>query len=167
MNKAKPIREGVMRAWDTIAEGWHEFRDVASDAITRFRPKTTRCEVESADDRLTHRASRWGLLAAEVADNDDNVQVMLEVPGLDTKDFDLEVQNDVLIVRGEKHISREETRGHYHVMERAYGHFERAIRLPAAVDEAGCKASYEAGVLAVTLPKAKQTRSRRISVSAR
>ncbi len=166
MSTANQIRDGLVRAWDSVAEGWHELRDLAGDALTRFRPKSTRGEVESADDRLVHRASRWGLLAAEVADHDDAIQVMIEVPGLSAGDFDLEVRDDVLIVRGEKKISREETRGHYHVMERAYGHFERAIRLPVPVDEDGVKARYDAGVLNISLPKSKRVRSRRIPVDA-
>ena len=164
MSTVEQIRDGLVRAWDSVAEGWHEFRDLAGDALTRFRPRSTRGEVESADDRLVHRASRWGLLAAEVADHDDAIQVMIEVPGLNAGDFDLEVRGDVLIVRGEKKLSRVETRGHYHVMERAYGHFERAIRLPVPVEEEGAKANYEAGVLTISLPKSQRVRTQRITV---
>ena len=167
MNTVDQIRNGLVRAWDSVAEGWHEFRDLAGDALTRFRPKITRGDVESADDRLVHRASRWGLLAAEVADHDDAIQVMIEVPGLSASDFDLEIRGDLLIVRGEKKISREEKRGHYHVMERAYGHFERAIRLPVSVEEEGAKATYDAGVLTISLPKSNRIQSRRITVDAR
>lgn len=165
MSTLDQMRQGFSRAWDSLTEGWREFRELAGDALTRFQPKTSRGDVETAEDRIVNRASRWGLLAAEVADNDDSVQVMLEAPGLDSGDFDIEVRDDVLIVRGEKKLAREETRGHYHVMERAYGHFERAIRLPATVDDDGAEATYRAGVLTITLPKSKTARPRRISVS--
>lgn len=164
MSTLHQIRQGVSNAWDSLTEGWREFRDLAGDALTRFNPKTSRGEVESADDRIVSRASRWGLLAAEVADNEDSIQVMLEVPGLERRDFDIEVRDDILIVRGEKKLAREETHGHYHVMERAYGHFERAIRLPEQVEDDGAKAQYRAGVLTITLPKSKAARPHRITV---
>ena len=166
MSTMNQLRQGISRAWDTVTEGWRELRELAGDALTRFQPKTSRGEVETAADRIVARASRWGLLAAEVADNDDRVQVMLEVPGLEAGDFKIEVRGDVLVVRGEKKLAREETQGHFHVMERAYGQFERAIRLPAAVEDEGAKAKYRNGVLTVSLPKAKSAQVRRISVEA-
>jgi len=164
MSTVNQLRQGLSKAWDTVAEGWRELRDLAGDALTRFQPKTSRGEVETAEDRIVTRASRWGLLAAEVADNDNHVQVMLEVPGLEAGDFDIEVRDDVLVVRGEKKLAREETKGHYHVMGRAYGRFERAIRLPASVEDKGAQAKYRNGVLTVSLPKSKSARARRISV---
>lgn len=167
MSTLDQFRQGFSRAWDSLSEGWREFRELAGDALTRFQPKTSRGDVATAEGRIVNRASRWGLLAAEVADNDDSVQVMLEVPGLEAKDFDIEVRDDVLIVRGEKRLSREETRGHYHVMERAYGQFERAIRLPASVEDDGAQATYRAGVLTISLPKSKTARPRRLTVNAK
>ncbi|HNP64574.1 MAG TPA: Hsp20/alpha crystallin family protein [Woeseiaceae bacterium] len=164
MSTLHQIRQGFSKAWDSFTEGWREFRDLAGDALTRFQPKTARGDVETAEDRIVSRASRWGLLAAEVADNDDSVQVMLEAPGLDAEDFDIEVRDDILVVRGEKKLAREETRGQYHVMERAYGQFERAIRLPSAVEDDGAKANYRAGVLTIILPKSRTARPRRIAV---
>jgi len=165
MSTLEQIRSGLHRTWDTVTEGWREFRELAGDALTRFHPKTPRSGQESAEERIVHRASRWGLLAAEVADTDDHVEVALEAPGLKPEDFDIEVLDDVLLVRGEKRVAREDTRGHYHVMERAYGRFERAIRLPAAVDAQGAKADYKNGVLTVNLPKSEQRHRRRITVS--
>ncbi len=164
MSTVQQIRQGLSRAWDSLAEGWRELRDLAGDALTRFQPKSPGGEIETAEDRIVQRASRWGLLAAEVTDSDDTVQVMLEAPGLDPDDFEIEVVDDVLVVRGEKKVSREEKRGHYHVMERAYGQFERAIRLPARVDYERAKARYRRGVLTVMLPKSEESKIRRITV---
>ena len=164
MSTVTQLREGLSKAWDTLTIGWRELRELAGDALTRFNPRTTRGEVESAEDRIVSRASRWGLLAAEVTETDDTVDVLLEVPGLEPSDFEIDVRGDLLVVRGEKRVSREETRGHYHVMERAYGQFERAIRLPAAIDDAGAKARYRRGVLTVSLPKNAKRGGRRIAV---
>jgi len=76
------------------------------------------------------------------------------------------VRNDVLIIRGEKRFEREQNRGNYHLMECAYGRFERAIPLPAEVDEEKARADYRRGLLRVTLPKTGHHTGRRISVSA-
>jgi HSP20 family protein len=164
MSTLQQVRQGFTKAWDTLTVGWRELRELAGDALTRFTPKTSRGDLETAEDRIVHRASRWGLLAAEVTETDDAVQVTLEVPGLEPNDFEIEAQDDVLVVRGEKRIARDETGGNYHVMERAYGHFERAIRLPAAVQDEGAKAQYHRGVLTVSLAKKRHSRGTRIPV---
>ena len=164
MSTLNQIRQGASSAWESLTEGWRELRELAGDALTRFRPKSSRNEIETRNDHIIKRASRWGLLAAEVADDDHAVHVKVEVPGLDAGDFDIQVRDDLLIIRGEKKLTREESRGHYYVMERAYGQFERAIQLPASVDDDRAKASYRAGVLSISLPKSKTARSRRVEV---
>lgn len=162
MSSLQQVREGLSKAWDTIAIGWRELRELAGDALTRFIPAHP-----VSDERAAARGARWGLLAAEVTDADGNVEVTLEAPGLEPGDFEVEVQGDILVVRGEKKVSREETQGHYYVMERAYGRFERAIKLPAPVDDITARARYRHGVLTVSLPKIAGARGRRIAVEER
>ncbi len=164
MSSLQQVREGLSKAWDTIAVGWRELRELAGDALTRFNPRAAQ---GSPDLPVAARGARWGLLAAEVTDSDRTIDVALEVPGLEPKDFEIEVQGDILVVRGEKKLSREETRGHYYVMERAYGRFERAIKLPAPVDDSAAQARYRHGVLTVSLPKSNGARGRRIAVEER
>jgi len=103
-------------------------------------------------------------MAAEVFDDDDKVIVRLEAPGMDKKEFDLQVIDDVLIVRGEKRIQKEHTEGHYHVKECAYGRFERAIGLPDEVDSNKAQADYKNGILRIELPKAANKRRKRTKV---
>lgn len=168
MSTMQQLRQGLSRAWDSVAEGWRELRDRTGEAITRFTPSESDDERSAqSDDQLPVGAARWGLLAADVADNKDHVDVRLEAPGLEPGDFKLEVVGDMLVVRGEKQASRERREGHFHIMERAYGHFERAIRLPAEVDDTRAEAHYRRGVLEVRLPKAKAAKSRRIAVSSK
>jgi HSP20 family protein len=162
MSTLNQIREGLSQAWETLTEGWHELRGKASQALTRFYPK--RGELQAADDYVIRNAARWGLLAAEVAEDDAKVVVKLEVPGMDPENFDIQVVNDYLVVRGEKRLEREEQQGRYYVTERAYGSFERAVPLPSTVDESGARANYRRGVLRITLPKSARSRSRRIEV---
>jgi HSP20 family protein len=113
---------------------------------------------------ISARSSGWGVLAAEVFDDDDRVVVRLEVPGMETDNLDIEVIDDYLVVRGEKRIAREHTSGQYHVTECAYGQFERAIPLPEAVDTDNADATYRNGVLRVELNKASAKLQRKITV---
>lgn len=161
MSTLGQIREGLSRAWDSITEGWRELREVAAEALTRFNPAPT----DDADEVVPQRRSvRWGLLAADVADDARDVVVKLEVPGMKANDFELEVVGDVLVVRGEKRVSWDNRVGDFYVSERAYGRFERAVQLPAAVKEDEAKARYEAGVLTVRMPKAEERRRSRITI---
>jgi HSP20 family protein len=114
---------------------------------------------------MTLPGGGWGVLAAEVSDDGDKVVVRLEAPGMAKDDFDLQVMDGYLIVRGEKRLEREETKGRYHVTECAYGHFERAIPLPDEVDTAKASASYKRGVLRVELPKDASHRRAPIKVA--
>jgi len=114
---------------------------------------------------MVREGSRWGVVAAEVVLGDDDVHIAMEVPGMEAGDFDIEIIDDMLVVRGEKKVQREHKRGQYHIMERAYGRFERVLRLPVAVDETGAEASYKRGVLRISVPRSTPvTGTRRIEV---
>lgn len=67
MSTLSQIREGLSQAWDTLAEGWHDLRERATHALTRFHPRQ-QGELHKADEYILQHASRWGLLAAEVSE---------------------------------------------------------------------------------------------------
>jgi HSP20 family protein len=164
MSTLDELKGQLGRAWETVAEGWQHLRARASEALTRFTPAQRGGELETAGDAFARHSAGWALLAAEVREVDDDVVVRLEVPGMDPEGFEIFVVDDRLIVRGEKRVEREGLRGHYHVMECAYGRFERQVPLPAAVEQGRASARYRAGVLQVTLPKHGRYRARRIEV---
>lgn len=165
MSTLNQLRDGLTRAWETVTEGWRELVERAGDALTRFHPpRPVEGELETREDRFAGGGARWGLLAAEVKLGDEHVEVDLEVPGMEPEDFDIQVVEDVLVVRGEKRMQRERTAGRFHVMERAYGAFERAVRLPVPVEESGATARYRRGVLHLSLPRSAAHRARRIEV---
>jgi HSP20 family protein len=164
MSTLDQIRDGFNQAVDSLARGWHQLREHAGQALTRFQPGSGEGPVQSVEEGVMRNASRWGVLASEVRETDDDVIVGLEIPGMEPDDFQIDVVNDYLVVRGEKRLAREEARGRFYVMERAYGRFERAVPLPAPVDPQGAKARYRNGVLTVTLPKNPRLRGRRIPV---
>lgn len=166
MTTLHQLQHGLERAWDWVSEGWTQLRQRADQALTRFQPSGRRDDMQTVADQAIDGAARWGLLAAEVHEQDDEVVVRLEAPGLESDDFELFAQGDVLVVRGEKHIERMHRHNAYHIRECAYGAFERAIPLPAPVDDSRAKAHYRRGVLHVRLPKTAAAVRRHIHVKA-
>ncbi|MFP4606718.1 MAG: Hsp20/alpha crystallin family protein [Thiohalospira sp.] len=164
MNGLDQVRRGLGRAWDSVLEGWHHLRENAAGALTRFVPSKDTGEVETPEDRVALRSPRWGLLAADVRETEDAVEVRLEAPGMEAGDFDLRVEDRYLVVTGEKRVEREDKQSRHYVLETAYGRFERVIPLPAEVEEDQAKAKYRRGVLRVTLPKSERAKRRRIAV---
>jgi HSP20 family protein len=166
MSTLEHLRGGLSRAWESVTEGWREFVERSGNALTRFHLAHSSSEVETAEDRIAREGSRWGVVAAEVALGDNDVVITMEVPGMESGDFDIEIVDDVLVVRGEKRFQREHQHGQYHIMERAYGRFERALRLPVSVSEDGAAASYKRGVLHISVPRSTSVaRTRRIEVT--
>lgn len=159
MSTLQQVRAGLSQAWERVVEGWETLSRQASGAMTRF---TSRRGEKSAGEarELAERSTGWGLLAAEVFDDDDRVVVRVEVPGMSKDDIHLEVQDDFLVVSGEKHMARERTEGRWHVNECAYGAFQRVVPLPDTVDTTKADAQYKHGVLRVELPKAAERRRR-------
>jgi HSP20 family protein len=102
----------------------------------------------------------------EVIPSDKDVKVTAEVPGLDEKEVELLIDDDVLTIRGEKKAETEDRDAGF--SERYYGRFERVIALPFEVDEDKAEASFKNGVLTVTLPKSPkaQEKGKRIAIKA-
>ena len=165
MSTLRQLRSGFSRALDTLNEGWNELVERTGSALTRFHLPRSGSGVETPEDRVARDGVRWGVLAAEISVDEESVRVAIEIPGMDKKSFDIQLTDDVLVVRGEKNVERESTQGRYYVMERAYGRFERAIELPVPVTDSGVKAEYKRGVLRVTLPRRADAKVRRIEVS--
>jgi len=166
MSTIHQLRAGLNEAWDTLVDGWQRLYRRAAGAITRFSPGENNARQDDTDkgQEIVGRSAGWGVLAAEVYDDDDNVVVRLEVPGMEKGDFNLEVLDNYLVVRGEKQIEHEHTDGYYHVTECAYGNFERAIPLPEEVEGSKAHATYSNGVLRIELPKAESRYRRTIKV---
>ncbi len=164
MSTFAEIGEGLERAWSSIADGWRQLRQTATHALTHFKPLNGKGELETAEAVFLQRSLRWGLLAADVSEGDTEVNVRLEAPGLEADNFDIQVLGKVLVVRGEKQVQHANIEGRFHVMECAYGSFERAVPLPVEVDENAAKASYRRGVLHIKLPKKATAGVRRIEV---
>jgi len=103
----------------------------------------------------------------DVSENDKQVTVKAEVPGLDEDNLQLSFAKGVLTIFGEKRVEREEKDSRYFRMERAYGSFRRAIEMPCEVEEDNITATFKKGVLTVVLPKSTRAEvlGRRITVT--
>jgi HSP20 family protein len=111
----------------------------------------------------------------DVSETDKEIEVTVDLPGLERKDVDISLENDVLTIRGEKKIesksdekagedgkdAKEKT---YHVAERSYGVFYRVIQLPPGIDPSKVQATMSKGVLKVTIPKPTRSAAAKIEV---
>lgn len=137
-------------------------KEALSNALTRFIAHDRTGAVDWL--RVAEAGPMWGLLAGEVHEAADHISVRLEVPGMETSDFNVHVLGLKLVVRGEKRSEQRTDSGHFRMSERAYGSFERVIDLPAEVLPDKVKAKYRRGVLHIELPKAQRSEPRRIKV---
>ena len=164
MKAIAELKQGLTESWKSLAEGWDHVRQRAGKAMTRYSRDRLPEHPEPIDDDFWLHSPHWGLLAGEVFEDRDNVVVRLEAPGMDVKDFDLQVEGDVLRVSGEKRSERESNDGAWRMTERAYGAFERSIPLPAPVRVEKAKATYRRGVLRIELPKVEAKQPKRVKV---
>ena len=100
----------------------------------------------------------------DVSETDTEVKVSAELPGMDEKDIAVELQDDVLTLRGEKKSAQEEKGKNWYRREQSWGSFQRAIELPAGVDAGKAKAQFKKGVLTFTAPKRPEEQVRRKTV---
>lgn len=159
----KNIGREIGRTWESLSEGWRELLSRNNDALTLF----TRNNKNGARTENGALAAfpRWGLLAGEVEETDKEIVVRVEVPGMEKEDCRITIEGNVLCLSGEKRFKREEHDSTYHVMERAYGAFQRTISLPRNVDVDKAEASYRNGVMNIRLPKVADENGKTIRVS--
>jgi HSP20 family protein len=164
--KLEEVKESLSSFWDSVADGWQRLRHSAASAITGFKSGSDSGLPAKADvdDDFYLPSQGWSMLGGDVFEDDKKVVVRLEVPGMDKKDFEIEVQGDVLVVRGEKRFERETSEGRYRVLQCAYGSFRRLVPLPAPVATDKAKADYRNGVLRVELPKIKVDKPRKLTI---
>lgn len=101
----------------------------------------------------------------DVSETPTELRITAELPGVSGNDIDVSLDSDILTVRGQKKLQRKEDKEDFHFVERSFGSFQRAIRIPFAVEPDKVQASFDNGVLTVTIPKSEdQARARRIEV---
>ena len=96
----------------------------------------------------------------DISETDTAYEIAVELPGLDDKDVEISLRDDLLTISGDKKTEREKKEKDYYLSERCYGSFKRSFRLPAGVEADKIKAAMDKGVLSITLPKSPETKSR-------
>ncbi len=89
----------------------------------------------------------------DVTETDDGIRILAELPGMEQKDLQVSLSDDILTLKGEKHMEKEDKGKDYYRMERSFGSFHRAVQIPCEVKADQVNASFKNGVLTVTLPK--------------
>ena len=110
------------------------------------------------------RASSWAP-AVDIFEREGHIVLKAELPGIDPKDVDIQVENNVLSLRGERKFESEVKREDCHRVERTYGTFARSFTLPSVVDTEEIQAEYKDGVLEVSLPQKEEARPKQISIA--
>ncbi|OGS99973.1 MAG: heat-shock protein [Gallionellales bacterium RIFCSPLOWO2_12_FULL_59_22] len=158
----KNIGRELGRTWENLSEGWRELLSRSSNALTHFSGNKDEPGTES---NALAAFPRWSLLAGEVEETDKEIVVRVEIPGMEKEDCRITIEGNMLYLSGEKRYMRETHDSTYHVMERAYGAFQRAIPLPRNVDTGKAEANYKNGVLSVRMPKMAGESGRTVPVS--
>jgi HSP20 family protein len=113
----------------------------------------------------------------DVAETDKEIVITAEMPGLERKDVEISLEDDVLTIRGEKRVESEQgqkdeknaksddkNKGNYHLSERSYGVFYRVLQLPSGIDPSKIQATMSNGVLRITVPKPARSEAKKIEV---
>jgi HSP20 family protein len=102
--------------------------------------------------------------AADIYESDNELTMNLDLPGIDPNKVDIRVANNILTIRGERQFE-EKQKEKFHRVERSYGPFARSFTLSTSVDPDKIRATYKAGVLSITLPKAEAAKPKRIQIA--
>jgi len=102
----------------------------------------------------------------DVSETDKEFELMFELPGLEEKDVEVNVADNVLTVRGEKKAEKQQKDKNYRVVERSYGSFARSVDLPDGIDPDTIKATITKGVLKVTVPKPAPAMTKKVDIKA-
>jgi HSP20 family protein len=145
----------------TVLTRWDPFREfnTLQDRMNRLFHDSF---GEGRDEALTTTSFAPPV---DVYEDEHNVTLKIEVPGIDEKDIDVRVENNTLTVHGERKFEKDEKEENYRRVERQYGSFTRTFTLPNTVDTENVAANYEKGVLKIKLAKKAEAKPKQIKVN--
>jgi len=147
-------------------------------AIVRWQPFCDLMATERGFDRLFRDAfssvlpvregelpTRAWAPAVDICENENNIVLKAELPGVDPEDVEVRVEDNTLYLKGERKFEKETKEENYHRIERAYGSFARSFALPNSIDAEKVAAEYKDGLLTLTLPKREGTKPKTIKIN--
>ena len=144
---------------------WDPFKDlqVLQDRMNRL--------FNESVGRLTGKTDEvfggFWVPAADIYEDDHEFVVKADLPGLEIKDIDLQIQENIVTLKGERLLEKEVEQDRYHRIERSYGSFQRSFTLPNIVDQEKVKARFKNGVLEIRIPKLERAKTKQIQVETR
>ena len=141
---------------------WEPFREFSMqhDPITRLFRELYRPEGPQETLTTTSFAP-----PVDVYEDEHNITLKIEVPGIDEKDIDVRMESNTLTVHGERKFEKEEKEENFRRVERQYGSFTRSFTLPSSVDPEHISAHYDKGVLKIDLAKKAEAKPKQIKVN--
>jgi HSP20 family protein len=143
---------------------WDPFRDLISiqDRMNRLFEQTL--SRSRGEEGIT--AATW-TPAVDIYETVDTIVMKAELPGLTREDIDIQIEDNTLILRGERRFAKDVQQENYLRIERAYGSFHRTFTLPATIQREEIRAVFRDGVLELILPKTEGAKPKRISIEVR
>jgi HSP20 family protein len=139
---------------ETVPDVWQSFRKEVDRVFDRFSDLPWMRHMFDLQPFGGYQASfDVNIPAADFTEDEKVYKITVELPGLDEKSVEVSLSGRQLILKGEKRQEKEEKDKSYYLSERSYGSFQRGFRLPDGVDQDKIAATFEKGVLNVTLPK--------------
>ena len=141
---------------------WDPFRDLnmLQDRMNRLFDDTGRTWRPDEPAATT----TWSP-AVDIFETEGEIVVKAELPGMERNDIGVNLEKNVLTVKGERRFTKETKDDNYHRIERSYGTFSRAFSIPTTVDEEKIRADYKDGVLKIVLPKKEQAKPKQIRIA--
>src|SRR6266850_2119474 len=136
---------------------WHPVTDLMSDEIDRILNQLQGGTVSNGE------GAPW-LPPVDIVERENEYRVKVELPDVNKDDVKITVQDDVLTIRGEKKKEQEQKGENYHRTERLYGAFQRSFALPSSVQSDKIQATYDKGVLTISLPKVEAAKPKEVEV---
>ena len=149
----------------TLLTRWDPFREFSTmqDRMNRMnRLFRESYSPEGPEEALTTTSFAPPV---DIYEDEHNISLKLEVPGIDEKDIDVRIENSTLTVHGERKIEKEEKEENFRRVERQYGSFTRSFTLPNSVDPGQVNAHYDKGVLKIQLAKKAEAKPKQIKVN--
>jgi len=149
----------------TLLTRWEPFREFSTmqDRMNRMnRLFRESYRSEGPEEALTTTSFAPPV---DIYEDEHNIALKLEVPGIDEKDIDVRVEDNTLTVHGERKIEKEEKEENFRRIERQYGSFTRSFTLPSSVDPEQVSAHYDKGVLKISLAKKAEAKPKQIKVN--
>jgi HSP20 family protein len=142
---------------------WEPFRELLTTQ-DRFNQLFNQTLSQAFGSEGQELGSRTWAPAVDIYENDHNLVINAELPGVDPKDVEVRVENNTLFIRGERKFEKSTNEGNYHRVERSYGSFSRSFTLPSTVSAENAQAEYKDGILTLKLAKREEAKPKTIKI---